>query len=272
MIAPKYEMQRIFKGNFGYKCNLKNPITINEKLQCLKFGQYNHNQVITQCVDKYRIREYLKKKNMEELCPKLYGVFKSPEEIEWNMLPESFVLKCNHGCGYNILIPDKKMADEQECKQQLRTWMKEEFWKLFIEIQYKYVDKRIIAEEYLGDDLRTYKFYCFNGEPKIVYVSSRGEDGEQDKYINYYSTDWEELPYMLAGHIRKEQTIEAPQNLEELVEYARRLSQEFPFVRVDLYSVDGRVYISELTFIPTGGYMHLMPEGTDVEWGNWLRL
>lgn len=271
-IAPVYETKKIFRGNFGYACNLKNPISINEKLQKLKLGEYYNNPIITKCVDKFAIREYLEHKNLLDLCPKLYGVYENPSEIIWSDLPEAFVLKCNHGCGYNILVPHKEQVKESECKETLRRWMKEDYWKVFVEVQYKYVTKKIIAEEYLGDDLLTYKFYCFNGIPRVVYVSSNGENGEKDKYINYFDTNWNELPYCLGGHEKKEGDIKCPDNLKELVKYARVLSEDFPFVRVDLYSVNNKIYISELTFIPTGGFMHLSPEGTDHEWGEWLEI
>jgi len=271
-IAPVYETKQIYKGNFGKECDLDNPITINEKLQYLKLNTYYNNDIVTMCVDKYRIREYLKEKHMEEILPQLYGVYRSEKEIIWDELPQSFVIKCNHGCGYNILCGDKDQLDVEESKNLLRSWMRENYWKEFAEVQYKFVEKRIIAEEYLGEDIQTYKFYCFNGVPKVLYVSENGENGEKDKYLNYYSMDWEPLPYCLAGHVRKEQPHKKPDNLDELIEYAKRLSADFPFVRVDLYSVDSKVYISELTFIPTGGYMHLTPEGTDIEWGKWLDL
>lgn len=269
-IAPAYETKRIYRYNFGKECNLDHPVTINEKLQYLKLNDYYKNDTVTMCVDKYRIREYLTEKKLEHLCPKLYGVYDSAAEIDWNALPDSFVIKCNHGCGYNILCPDKSRLDIKESLRLLKQWMKEDYWKEFAEVQYRYVKKKIIAEEYLGDELQTYKFYCFNGIPKVLYVSENGENGEKDKYLNYYSMDWEMLPYCLSGHVRKTLPHPKPEHMEELVRYAEILSRDFPFVRVDLYDVNGRVYISELTFIPTGGYMQLTPEGTDVEWGNWL--
>lgn len=271
-LAPVYATKKIYFWNFGAECNLDNPVTINEKLQYLKLNEYYQNDIVTMCVDKYRLREYLAGKGLEHLCPKLYGVYDSAAEIDWDALPQAFVMKCNHGCGYNILCPDKRQLDIPESRKLLRQWMKEAYWKEFAELQYKYVKKKIIAEEYLGDDLQTYKFYCFHGEPKVLYVSENGEHGEKDKYLNYYSMDWEMLPYCLEGHVRKMIPHPRPEHMEELVRYARLLSSDFPFVRVDLYDVNGRVYISELTFIPTGGYMHLTPEGTDVEWGKWLHL
>ncbi len=271
-IAPTYETKRIYRYNFGRECNLENPVTINEKLQYLKLHDYYKNDTVTMCVDKYRLREYLAGKKLEHLCPKLYGVYDSTAEIDWDVLPDSFVIKCNHGCGYNILCPDKSRLDIKESVRLLKQWMKEDYWKEFAEVQYRYVKKKIIAEEYLGDELRTYKFYCFNGVPKVLYVSENGENGEKDKYLNYYSMDWEMLPYCLSGHVRKTLPHPKPEHMDELVRYAEILSRDFPFVRVDLYDVNGKVYISELTFIPTGGFMHLIPEGTDIEWGNWLDL
>ncbi|MBQ6490011.1 MAG: glycosyl transferase [Solobacterium sp.] len=273
-IAPVFLTKRIYLSNFDQELDLKNPKTINEKLQYLKLNTYYNDPAVTLCADKYGIRSYLKNKGMEYLCPELYGVYDSVREIDWNALPDSFVIKCNHGCGYNIIVPDKTRFDQAEAARKLSRWMKEDYWKEYCETQYKFIKKKIIAEEYLGDELNTYKFYCFNGEPKVLYVSATGDHGEHDLYIDYYDMEWNHLDTQLAGHIHRppERALRKPDTFEEMKKLARILSSEFPFVRVDLYDVRGKVMISELTFIPTGGYMHLEPEGTDLEWGNWLKL
>ncbi|MBQ1530670.1 MAG: glycosyl transferase [Solobacterium sp.] len=273
-LAPVFLTKRIYLSNFDQELDLKNPKTINEKLQYLKLNTYYNDPVVTQCADKYGIRSYLKNKGMEYLCPELYGVYDSVKEIDWNALPDSFVLKCNHGCGYNIIVPDKARFDPADAARKLSRWMKEDYWKEYCETQYKFIKKKIIAEEYLGDELNTYKFYCFNGEPKVLYVSATGDHGEHDLYIDYYDMEWNHLDTQLADHIHRppERALQKPDTFDEMKKLARILSSEFPFVRVDLYDVRGKVMISELTFIPTGGYMHLEPEGTDLEWGEWLKL
>lgn len=273
-IAPKYETQKLYEANFGYKNSYTNPVTINEKLQCLKFGEYYNNPIITKCIDKYRIREYLIEKNLSELIPELYGVYDAPQEINWNELPNQFVIKCNHGSGYNILCNDKSKINVEECKKKLCRWMKEEYWKEYCEVQYKFIQKKIIVEQYLGDNIYTYKLYCYHGKPKVVYVSLNGENGEQDKYIDFFDMEWNHLEVGLRRHLHypEPEKIQKPDSFERMKQIAEILSNDFPFVRVDLYDINGKVYISELTFIPTGGLMKLEPAGTDKRWGDWLTI
>lgn len=155
---------------------------------------------------------------------------------------------------------------------QLDKWMKEDFWKVYCEPQYKDVPKHIIVEEYLGDNIQTYKFFCFNGKPKVLYVSANGENGEKDLYLDYYDLDWNWMPVSLDGHEHAKVKAEKPENFEEMVALAEELSSEFPFVRVDLYDVKGKIYFSEFTFVPTGGNMKLKPKEVLDEWGKWLCL
>ena len=272
-IAPVYETKKIFYGNFGRELSLDNPRDINEKIQYLKFNQYYKNQIVTDCIDKYRIRQYLTKKGLESICPELYGVYKRPNQIDWDRLPDSFVVKCNHGCGYNIICPNKKQLDVKDAEKKLKKWLKAQQWKEYSEVQYKYIKRNIIIEQYLGD-VKTYKFYCFNGVPKVLYVSSDGEDGTVDLYLDYYDMEFNWQDIHLGGHLNHPDAkkLTAPAGFDRMKELAVILSKDFPFVRVDLYNVDGKVYISELTFVPTGGFMHLEPEETLYEWGSWLSL
>ena len=130
-IAPIYATKRTYKHAMKKKLDLKNPRTINEKLQFLKLNNYYNNSIVSMCADKYAIREYLTNKGMTELLPQLYGVYDSPGEIEWEKLPSSFVIKCNHGCGYNILCPDSSVIDQGNTEKVLSHWMKEDYWKYF---------------------------------------------------------------------------------------------------------------------------------------------
>lgn len=276
IISPKLETQIGFKISFKKKLDLKNPKDLNEKILWLKLNLYNNNDIVTNCIDKFKIREYLKKKNLENLLPKLYAVYNKPEEIIWDKLPNSYVVKCNHGCGYNIIVPDAKKLNKEKAVKQLTKWLKEDYWKKSAEIQYKYIKKKIIIEEYLGD-VKNYKFYCFNGEPKLLYISTNetlnGEVLEKDKYIDYFDMDFKHIDCQLKEHPNNDkEKIDMPKCFEEMKTISRKLSEDFPFVRVDLYDVNGKVYISELTFIPTGGYMHITPSHLIDEWGSWLKL
>jgi len=173
-ISPKLTSYLVFYRNFGRFPNYHNPKTINDKLQYLKFHDYYRNEVITRCVDKYRVRGYLTDKGFEYLLPKLYigGVLPNDINRMWNDLPSSMVIKCNHGCGYNILIKSKNDFDKNDVANTLNIWMKEDCWKIYGEPQYKEVEKCVLVEEYLGDNIETFKFYCFNGVPRFLYVSS----------------------------------------------------------------------------------------------------
>lgn len=261
-----------YNSGFSKPLDLENTVTINEKLQYLKLNQYYNNPIVTTCIDKYQVKEYLKEIGFGNLAAKLYGVYDRPEDIDWESLPDQFVVKCNHGCGLNILCPDKKKFDRKSAIKQLKKWMRLDYWTYFAEPQYKYIKKKILIEEYLGDNIHTYKFYCFNEVPKICYVSSNGENGEYDKYYDYFDMEWNRQETYLMGHDHLPGDIEKPDNFGEMKSIATQLCKGFPFVRIDLYSINGKVYFSEYTFIPTGGYMHLAPEGTDVEWGKWLCL
>lgn len=261
-----------YNAGFSKPLDLTNPITINEKLQYLKLNQYYNNPVVTRCVDKYRVKEYLKEIGYPELAAKLYGVYDKPQEINWDVLPDQFMIKCNHGGGYNIICRDKNKLDKKETSRQLKKWLHEDYWAVYAEPQYKYVEKKILIEEYLGDDIHTYKFYCFNGTPKVCYMSSNGEDGEYDKYYDYFDMNWNRLDTYLKGHDHYPGEIAVPANFDRMKQIATDLCKDFTFVRIDLYNIDGKIYLSEFTFVPTGGYMHLKPEGTDLEWGEWLHL
>ncbi len=274
VLATKYITNKLYKHVIGKDISWNNPVGIDEKLQCLKFGEYKDNDVVTQLVDKYRVRDYVAQPRFKGKIKtaKLYGVYKKADEIEWDKLPKQFVIKCNHGCGQNIVCTDKNQLDIESTKKQLTKWMKDDFWKEFCEIQYKHVDRRIIIEEFLGNRILTYKFFCFNGEPKVLYISSDGENGEHDKYIDHFDMNFKHLDIQRDGIELNPNVIEKPSSFEKMVEVSEELSRDFPFVRVDLYDVHGEVDLSEMTFIPTGGFMRFEPLTTHLEWGSWLKL
>jgi len=263
---------RLYNAAYGKPLDLENPVTINEKLQYLKLNQYYNNPLVTTCVDKYLVKDYLKQKGYGDLTAKLYAVYDSPEQIEWDKLPNQFVIKCNHGCGYNIICENKDKLDKEEAVKKLKKWLSQDFWTFFAEAQYRFIKKKILVEEYLGKDIHTYKFYCFNGIPKICYVSTNGEHGEYDKYYDFFDMDWNHLDIIINQHEHYPHGIAKPEGFEEMKDLAVEFCKDFPFVRVDLYNIDGKIYLSEFTFVPTGGYMKLEPDGTDLEWGSWVDI
>ena len=271
-IAPLYGTRKIYYSIFGEYPNLSEPHDFNEKILYLKLNDYYKNKKVTQCADKYAVRGYIKEKGTDVLLPELYGVYSSASEIDWGVLPDRFVAKCTHGSGYNILCYDKTKLDKTKAADKLKKWLKDDYWKYMAELQYKYIKPRIIIEEFLGNAIYTYKFYCFNGAPKIMYVSYMGENGEKDHYVDYYDMNWNRLNIKLEGHENSPFNVKEPLEFEEMKSIARDLSKDFKFVRVDLYDVNGKIYLSELTFIPTAGFMRIEPEGVLAEWGKWLTL
>lgn len=258
IISPKLNTIVTYRIKFGKWLDFNNPKTLNEKILWLKFNDYLDNPVIKQCADKYRVRDYVKQVGCGEILNELIAVYNTTDEIEWDKLPLSFALKLNVGCGYNIIVHDKTKFDEEETKKKLRKWMKEKYYLGYSEMQYKDVKPMILVEKYLkprdGILPEDYKFYCFDGEsPYVMACTDRKEGGKHPRYW-YYNEKWEmqmlsedALKYGYDGAIAK------PDGIDSAFEYARKLSKGFPFVRVDLYLVDGKVYFGELTFTPSGG-------------------
>lgn len=274
---PPITVRYMYRFIFGEFPDLKNPKTINEKLQVLKLGKYYNNNRITECVDKYKVKQLL----AEEFSVKklkfasLYAVFDSVESLmdyDFTTLPEKFVVKCNHGCGYNYLCLNKNTLDFNDLINKMKAYFNEDYWKNYAEYQYRFIKKKIFIEEYIEPINHTYKFYCFGGKVKFLYISNSDENGNVDVYLDYFDASFNHLPVSLQGHLQCQEKIVKPLCFDEMIEMAETLAREFPFVRVDLYESNGEIYFSEFTFFPTGGYMKLLPVGTDLEWGKYLKL
>lgn len=258
LISPKLNTKVTYKAKFGKKLDLGNPKTLNEKILWLKFNDYWENPLIKQCADKYRVREYVESIGCGEILNELIATYESVDELDINKLPQSFALKLNVGCGYNIIVPDKNKLDIEDAKAKLRKWMKTKYYLGYSEMQYKGVKPIILVERYLkpqsGVLPEDYKFYAFDGDvPYVMVCTDRTDGGRHAKYW-YYNKNWE--MQMMSEDALKYGTgasIPKPEGIDEAFEYARKLSKGFPFVRVDLYLVDGRVYFGELTFTPGGG-------------------
>lgn len=272
-INPVYTTKALYKRRFGKKLDLGNPKEFNEKIHYLKLNDYYNNPLITKCVDKYRVKEYVEEKGYGNIVAKTYDVYKNAKDINWEVLPESVAFKCNHGGGFNIMCLDKNNIDKRVVEKTLNKWIHTAQWTWFCEPQYKFVERRIVAEEYLGSNLFAYKFYCFNGIPKLVYVSSNGEKPEDvDRFLDFFDMDWNRQSYSFTAHDPHPYDIEKPDKFDEMIEICRKLSEDFPFVRVDLYWNGKKIYFSELTFVPTGGYMDLTEPDMLYTMGSWLKL
>ena len=257
----------------GHKLDLKNRRTFNEKLQWLKL--YNRKQEYTIMVDKYAVKQYVADNIGEEYIIPTLGVWNKPEEIDWNTLPNQFVLKTTHGGGSGgvIICYDKLTFDINDAIKRLNKSLKQDIYLSYREWPYKDVSKRIIAEKYMteGDnELKDYKFFCFNGSPYCLKIDF---DRFIDHRANYYDTDMNLLPFGEAccmPDYKKE--LKRPENFERMIDIVKILSKDIPFARIDLYNSKGKIYFGEITFFPAGGMGKFVPFEWDYKLGHLLKL
>lgn len=252
---PKLYTKYRFKKLFSYYPNLDNPKSFNEKINWIKLYALKNNPLIIKCVDKSTAREYVEQMNCSELLYEIYGVWDKVEDIEWEKLPHSFVLKCNHGCGFNIFCKDKNSFNIEMAKKKLTKWMKNDFSILNNEYQYQLITRKIICEEFLQEQDEIlpldYKLHCFNGVFDFLLICKDRAKGQ----CKYYAFDrnWNNLIYRYS-QINQENTIKEPPEFKKMIEYAELLSKPFPFVRIDFYLIKSKIYIGEFTFTPCAGF------------------
>jgi hypothetical protein len=270
LISDKRIMEMSYYSLFGKRLNLKNPNTFNEKLQWLKINNRNH--LITTCADKYSVREYIEQKKLSHILNELYGVYENISEIDISKMPNSFVLKATHGSGWNIICKDKNQINWENEFEKINDWLNTNYYYLGREWAYKNIKPRLIFERYLidenGEPPKDYKFFCFNGQPKVVQVDL---ERFKEHKRNMYNMNWELLEFEYSYKSSKE-IIEKPYNFNSMIEIAKVLSEDFPFVRVDLYNIDGEIYFGELTFYPENGQGKFAPEEYDYVIGSELDL
>lgn len=261
----------------GKPLDLNNPRSFNEKLQWLKV--YDHNPEYSKMVDKYEAKKYVASIIGEEYIIPTLGVWNSVDEIDWDSLPNQFVLKCTHDSGGLVICRDKSKFDKEAAIKKLKTSFKVNFYYSTREWPYKNVKPRVIAEKYMEDnpsnpivaDLTDYKFFCFNGEPKAIFIASDRLDPTVDTKFDFYDMDFNHLDFC-GGHPNATKPILKPACFEQMKELARKLSKGIPHVRVDFYEVDGRVYFGELTFYHWGGMAPFDPEEWNYKFGEWIQL
>jgi len=256
VISPSLTSKIIFRIAFKKKLDLKNPKTLNEKIIWLKLNTYKKNELVTQCADKVKVRDYLNESGLRNILVPLISVWNNTNDINWDELPLQFVLKCNHGWNYNIICINKSELDENIIKRQLDIWLKEDFWRVAAEINYRYIPKLILCEKYLvqsnGNPPDDYKVYCFNGLAKYILVCSERSKGKPKFY--FFDENWNLARINQdSKEANKNFYISKPVQLGKMLQYACILSKPFPFVRVDFYIVDNNLFFSELTFTPSAG-------------------
>lgn len=260
-----HKIKSVFNYTFHKKLSIKHPKDFNEKLIWLSL--YWQHPLKALCADKFKVRDYVTGTcglPIDILVP-LIQVYHEAADIEFDMLPSQFVLKCNHGCGYNLIVKDKSKFDEQHAIDTLNKWILESYLGAITEFHYTNIMPHLIlCEQYLPSlgnaSIIDYKIHCFNGQPEFVLVCyNRNEDQEAE--LATFSFDWEQLYYVVD---EREVTIVMPRSLDKMLEYSRILSKIFPFVRVDFYDVEGKPLFGELTFTPYGNMItYYKPEVLD---------
>ncbi len=264
-------LKKWYKKRTGKTLDLEHPKTFNEKIQWLKL--YDNSKTKTKLADKYQVREWVKNKIGEEYLIPLIGVWDKFDDINFDKLPNKFVLKANHGSHWNIIVNDKKQFNKVLAKKKFDKWMKRNYaYKAGLELQYKDIKPKIIAEQFIEDSngvLDDYKFLCFNGDPKFVWVDCGRFSKKRTK--NIYDTEWNLQPFKMTYPASKTPLIK-PKNYDKMLELAKKLCENFAFVRVDFYNVDGRIYFGEMTFTSMSGVEKISPTEYDIKLGNMLTL
>lgn len=262
-----------YYASLGRFPKLKNPERFTEKLQWYKLNY--RTPLMTQCADKYKIRFYLKDKGYEDLSPELYQVCDTFEEIDFEKLPDAFAIKCNNSSGTNIFIKDKSNLNLDEVAAEVRSWKKVKTISAGREWAYENIEQKIVVEELLvshdgtqKDSLNDYKFLCFNGEPKLLWVDMDRTTGHKRAFLDM---DWNMLD-VTSNRTKTDEFIPKPYGFERMIEVAKDVAKDFPFVRVDFYSVNEKIYIGELTFYPWSGCVEFTPDSFDFELGSYFTL
>ena len=254
-----------------HKCDLKNPKRYTEKLQYLRLFVYPKNDEVSKCASRDGVREYVKEMGYESILIPTYGVYDSFDEIDFDSLPEKFVMKCTHACAFNYICTDKSKININELRTRFNKWLKTNYGKKTCEMHYSKIKPRIIIEKYIGQFPDEYKFHVFNGKAKYLYlVTGRNSD---IRYNNYYIdfTPFDGAQFN-GWDKRDESEIKKSTKYDEMVAISEKLASKFPFVRVDLYEVDGQIYFGEMTFTPAKGTLILDDDKCDYEIGEWLDI
>lgn len=268
-IPDRKFLELVFPLITGYKLDLDNPKTYNEKLQWLKL--YDRKPEYTKMVDKAEAKKYASTIIGNEHIIPTIAVYDKVEDIDFDVLPNQFVLKCTHDSGGVVICKDKSIFDKKTAIKKLSKGIRKNYYWQNREWPYKNVKPRIIAEKYMTDGdggLKDYKFFCFNGEPKLMFLL---KDRKIDTRLNFYDLDFKKLPFE-RGYPNFSDVIEKPKGWEEMILLAQKLSKNIPHLRVDFYDIEGHIYFGELTFSPGSGMEVFKPCEWDDILGGWIEL
>lgn len=271
-LSDERYLRWMFRLRLKKRLDLANPQTFNEKLQWLKL--YDRNPRYIRMVDKAAVKAYIAETIGEQYLIPTLGVYDSVDEIDFDALPNQFVLKCTHDSGGVVICTDKSTFDREAALKKFRKLIKRRYYWQSREWPYKHIPQRIIAEQYMidesGYELKDYKFFCFNGEAKVLKVDF---DRFTEHRANYLDCEGNLLPFgevVCPPDFNKRLTL--PPRFDKMISIAERLSQKIPFVRVDLYNINGSIYFGEITFYPASGWGPFTPDSWDYRLGEWITL
>ena len=254
------------------RCNIDEPETIQEKLMWLNI--YDADPLKSDCADKLKVKEYAKRILGKDISLPTLKIWNSADEIDFDELPDKFVLKCNHGSGMNIIVKDKSQINQNNVRQQLAKWLSDDFaFKVGFESHYHWIERKIFAEELIDEgngDLKDYKFWCFNGEPMFWTINDGNGHGN---WMNFYDMDKNLLSYKRKDYPDEPSSkIEMPVCFDNLAKYSSKLSKAFKFVRIDFYEIDGKPFLGEMTFTPGAFIFKYKNPEDEIKVGNLLDI
>lgn len=269
----KLYLQLLFRLKMGKKLNLNNPQTFNEKLQWMKL--YDRNPEYTIMVDKIKAKKWVSEKiGNNHIIPTL-GVWDRAEDIDFDSLPDQFVLKTNHDSGGVVICKDKSKLDRSNAIKKLNKSLRRNYFKMYREWPYKNVPRKVFAEKYMVDEsgyeLKDYKFFCFNGDVKCLFIATDRDNKNEETKFDFYDENFHHLPFT-NGHPNASEKINKPKGFDLMIKLATILSKGIPHVRVDFYDIDGDIYFGELTFTHWSGLVPFKPEEWDYKFGSWILL
>lgn len=269
VIPDSVFLRSAYYSSFGNKLNLKEPKTFNEKLQWLKLN--DRKMIYTTMVDKYAVKEYVANIIGEKYVIPTFGVWNKFDEIDFSTLPRTFVLKCTHDSGGVVICKDQSNFDLKKARKKLTENLHKDYYLNGREWPYRNVKHRIIAEQYIDDNLQDYKIFCFNGKPRMTLVCSDRftKNGLKE---DFYDENWNHLELQRPAHGNTDHEIKCPCQYELMKELAAKLAENIPFVRIDFYEHKNRVYFGEMTFYPASGFEGFNPSEWDEKLGEWIKL
>lgn len=281
-IPNRAYLKLVYKAEVGSKLDLKNPKTFSEKLQLLKLT--DHKDQYIQLIDKYQAHAYIAEKYGTDYVIPYLGVYDAPEDIEWEKLPERFVIKCTHGSGCNILCTNKEQLDKKMAVLQLKAWMKKNWYFFGREWPYLKIKPRIVIEQFEEDaknksDLTDYKFYCFEGKPQYCQVIGNRQvlDGKSTYTIDFFDMKWNHMDFSglcAPGHSypASAHKHERPFTFDQMVKMAEKLANQTHFVRIDFYEINGVLKFGEFTLYPLSGFGVFSPEEWNIKLGDMIQI